>query len=169
LSDDVLLVDLCETLCQTLRALPYPEYERQVRAGLTELVDYHRDQLSPDVQDLAARTLRQLDPESSPTQEEIDSVAEQWKIVMEEPRPPSGNVYGLWWALSEVKIHLSSRNYVLGSDLCHALVSDVIVPVTPAMFMADPDIDPTLAIADPESPDVQMLYHLIRKARGEGD
>jgi hypothetical protein len=169
LSDNVLLVDLGETLFQTLRALPRPEYERQVREALTELVDYHRDQLSPDVQDLAARTLRQLDPESSPTQEEIDSVAEQWKIVMADPRPPSRNVYGLWWALSEVKIHLSSPNYVLGSDLGEALIADVVVPVTPAMFMADSDIDPTRAIADPESPDVQMLHHLIRKARGEGD
>jgi hypothetical protein len=169
LSDNPLLAELCGTLSRTLRELPYPEYQRQVHLALTELVAHHRDHLTPDVVDLAAKTLEQLDPLPSPVPAEIDAIADLWETVLANARPPSRNVGGLWYALSEVRLHLSSRNHVLASDLCHALVSDVIVPVTPAMDLANPHVNPSLAIADPESPEVKMLYHLIERARSAGE
>jgi hypothetical protein len=163
-SDEVRLVDLCAELRNTLMALSYPAYKGQVYEALSEVVEYHRPALTPDVVDLVDETLRLLEPGSPPSPEQIASVGRRWDAAMAGPRPLNRNVDGLWWALSEVPLHLESPNYVMASDLCEPLVSEVIVPVTTSR-MGEAGFDPVNSLADLDSADVQMLVHLIDRAK----
>jgi hypothetical protein len=157
-----LLADLAAELSLYLNSLPYPAYRQHLSQMLSELVSYHHDALPAEVQQLAGRTLGLLAAtDQLPPRPAVLAVAREWEVTLRQRVIPHGNASSLGHVLSLVESEVLDHSKVMGQFLANAL-TDALRPLLPGETGPDPALT---MVADPCSPDVQLLQRFVDEAR----